>query len=84
MDIGKIPENILKRSVFKQIRHRRPEVVLHPGVGEDCSGVETAPGESWCYLWIQLQLQIRGQEPWQSMLQQMIWPPPGRSLWECY
>ena len=45
MDIGKIPENILKRSVFKQIRHRRPEVVLHPGVGEDCSGVETAPGE---------------------------------------
>lgn len=45
MDIGKIPENILKRSVFKQIRHRRPEVVLHPGVGEDCSGVELAPGE---------------------------------------
>lgn len=45
MDIGKIPENILKRSVFKQIRHRRPEVVLHPGVGEDCGGVEAAPGE---------------------------------------
>lgn len=45
MDIGKIPENILKRSVFKQIRHRRPEVVLHPGVGEDCGGVEVASGE---------------------------------------
>jgi len=45
MEIGKVPENILKRSVFQQIRHRRPEVVLHPGVGEDCSGVETAPGE---------------------------------------
>lgn len=45
MEIGKVPENILKRSVFKQIRHRRPEVVLHPGVGEDCSGVEVASGE---------------------------------------
>lgn len=45
MEIGKVPENILKRSVFKQIRHRRPEVVLRPGVGEDCSGVEVAQGE---------------------------------------
>ena len=45
MEIGKVPENVLKRSVFQQIRHRRPEVVLHPGVGEDCSGVEVAPGE---------------------------------------
>lgn len=45
MEIGKVPENILKRSVFKQIRHRRPEVVLHPGVGEDCSGVQIAQGE---------------------------------------
>lgn len=45
MEIGKVPENILKRSVFQQIRHRRSEVVLHPGVGEDCSGVELAQGE---------------------------------------
>lgn len=45
MEIGKVPENILKRSVFQQICHRRPEVVLHPGVGEDCSGVEVAQGE---------------------------------------
>ena len=45
MEIGKIPENILKRSVFQQIRHRRPEVVLHPGVGEDCGGVEVPQGE---------------------------------------
>lgn len=39
MEIGKVPENILKRAVFKQIRHRRPEVLIHPGVGEDCSAV---------------------------------------------
>lgn len=36
MEIGKVPENILKRSVFKQIHHRRQEILVHPGVGEDC------------------------------------------------
>lgn len=45
MEIGKVPENVLKRAVFKQIHHRRPEVILHPGVGEDCSAVEVASGE---------------------------------------
>ncbi len=45
MEIGKVPENILKRAVFKQIRHRRPEVLLHPGVGEDCSAVEVGADE---------------------------------------
>ena len=39
MEIGKVPENVLKRAVFKQIKHRREEVILHPGVGEDCSAV---------------------------------------------
>lgn len=28
MKIGKVPENVLKRSIFKQIHTRRPEVVL--------------------------------------------------------
>lgn len=45
MEIGKVPENVLKRAVFKQIHHRRPEVILHPGVGEDCSAVEVAEDE---------------------------------------
>ena len=45
MEIGKVPENVLKRAVFKQIRHRRPEVLLRPGVGEDCCAVETARDE---------------------------------------
>lgn len=39
MDIGKVSENILKRSVFKQIHHRRPEVLFCPGIGEDCCAV---------------------------------------------
>lgn len=36
MEIGKVPENILKRSVFKQIHHHRREILVHPNVGEDC------------------------------------------------
>ena len=45
MQIGKVPENVLKRSVFKQIKLKRDEVLIHPGVGEDCSVLELAPGE---------------------------------------
>lgn len=37
MNVGKIPENALKRSILNQIKHRRKEVLLGPGVGEDCS-----------------------------------------------
>lgn len=43
MKIGKIPETVLKRSVFKQIRHRREEVIIKPGVGEDCSVIDLGP-----------------------------------------
>lgn len=45
MKIGKIPEAVLKRSVFKQIRHRRDEVLVRPGIGLDCSMVELGPEE---------------------------------------
>lgn len=37
MEIGKVSETVLKRSVLKQITHRRQEVLVGPGVGEDCS-----------------------------------------------
>lgn len=37
MKIGKISETVLKRSVLKQIGHRREEILVGPGVGEDCS-----------------------------------------------
>ena len=43
MEIGKIPENVLKRSVFKKINVKRPEVLIHAGVGEDCAVL--APSE---------------------------------------
>lgn len=37
MNIGKIPETALKRSVLNQIGHRRKEVLVGPAIGEDCS-----------------------------------------------
>ena len=46
MKIGKVPENVLKRSVFRQIHTRRSEVVLGAGVGEDCAAVKLAPDET--------------------------------------
>lgn len=37
MEIGKIPESVLKRSVLKKLTVKRPEVFVHSGIGEDCS-----------------------------------------------
>jgi len=37
MEIGKVPENVLKRSVYKKLTVKRPEVLVHSGIGEDCS-----------------------------------------------
>ena len=45
MEIGKIPENVLKRSVFKQLNCKRNEVIVHPGVGEDCAVLSVAKDE---------------------------------------
>jgi hydrogenase maturation factor len=40
MKIGKLPETILKRSVLRQIKHRREEVLVGPAIGEDCSVID--------------------------------------------
>ena len=45
LKVGKIPENVLKRSVFRQIHTKRPEVLLGAGVGEDCAALKLEPGE---------------------------------------
>lgn len=45
MKVGKVPENVLKRSVFKQIHTKRPEVLLGAGVGEDCAAMQLEPDE---------------------------------------
>ncbi len=37
MKAGKVPENVLKRSVLRQIQTRRSEIVSGAGIGEDCA-----------------------------------------------
>ena len=37
MKTGKVSENVLKRSVLKQIKSKREEVLIGAGVGEDCA-----------------------------------------------
>lgn len=46
MKTGKVPENVLKRAVFKQLRTKRPEVILGAGIGEDCAALKLAPDET--------------------------------------
>ena len=45
MKIGKVPENVLKRSVMKQLHYKRDEVILGPGIGEDCSALTLGEDE---------------------------------------
>ena len=45
MKVGKVPENVLKRSVLRQIHSRREEVCMGAGVGEDCAAVKLAEDE---------------------------------------
>ncbi len=37
MNLGKVSEAVLKRSILNQIGHRREEVLVGPAIGEDCS-----------------------------------------------
>lgn len=49
MNVGKVSESVLKRSVFKQIHKRRQEVILGPEIGEDCAMVAFGP-DDFCVL----------------------------------
>lgn len=45
MRIGKISDSVLKRSVLRQIRTKRQEVLSGAGIGEDCAIF--APSDAW-------------------------------------
>lgn len=45
MELGKVSEAVLKRSVFNQIRIEREEVLVGAGIGEDCSVICLEPEE---------------------------------------
>lgn len=49
MKVGKVSENILKRSVLKQIQHHREEVMIGAGIGTDCAFV-ACPESSYTVL----------------------------------
>ncbi len=42
---GKVPESVLKRSIIRQIRTKRSEIVTGAGVGEDCAAIGLADDE---------------------------------------
>lgn len=46
MKTGKLPENVLKRSVFRQLHIKRDDVLIHAGVGADCTALKFAADEA--------------------------------------
>lgn len=47
LPVGKIPENILKRSIVSAIKTGRDEVILGSAVGEDCAAIELSEDEAF-------------------------------------
>jgi len=45
MKIGKVSESVLKRSILRQLKTKRDEVVCGAGVGDDCAIFALAEGE---------------------------------------
>lgn len=48
LEVGKVPNNILKESILDKIRFNRKEVLIRPKIGEDCTAVDF--GENACVL----------------------------------
>lgn len=48
MEIGKLPNDILQRIILDKLRNSRKEVLVRPGIGEDCCAVDF--GEYACIL----------------------------------
>ena len=83
MEIGKVPESVLKRSIFKQIHTKRPEVLVGAGVGEDCAAMELAPGEVFVFSTDPITGQRKIWDHLQSRSRQMTWQVPVQSRWQC-
>ncbi len=47
--LGKVPEKIMCRSVFKPLKIKRPEVLIHPGVGETHAVIEAGNEEAFVF-----------------------------------
>ncbi|MCR5526565.1 MAG: AIR synthase family protein [Lachnospiraceae bacterium] len=49
MKVGKVSESILKRSILKQVKTTREEVLLGASIGEDCAAAELEQGEVFVF-----------------------------------
>ena len=45
LKVGKVPESVLKRSIIKQIKTKRDEILIGAAVGEDCAAIELKENE---------------------------------------
>lgn len=45
MEIGKVPHDVLNEKILGNIKAMRPEVLLRPSIGEDCSAVKVKDDE---------------------------------------
>ncbi|MDR2356070.1 MAG: AIR synthase family protein [Clostridiales Family XIII bacterium] len=45
LKLGKLDNKLLEDIVFRHIRHRRPEVLTRPGIGDDCAVLDFGPYE---------------------------------------
>ena len=50
MKIGKVPESVLKRSILRQLKTRRGEIIFGAGLGEDCAIWRLETGKWCCFL----------------------------------
>lgn len=48
MDIGKVPNDILKNIILDKIKYNRKEILIRPKIGEDCCAVDF--GDNVCVL----------------------------------
>ena len=46
MKIGKVSGSVLKRSVFRQLKTKRPEVISGAGAGDECAVLDSFDGET--------------------------------------
>ena len=81
MKIGKLPEPVLIRSVLKQVKHRREEILMGPSVGVDCAALEVGADEVLVMSSDPITGTYRISEATVSISRPTIWRHPARSRW---
>ena len=48
LKVGKLDSDLLEKAVINKIKHKRQDVLVHAGVGEDCATIDF--GEYECVM----------------------------------